>query len=659
VNRAAGRTWASIGANNTVVDLSAVTLPAMTWGDATAERDGGHMGLVPVLDEQLNRALSWLGEPAGGDRAPSSVLAAVAVLGHQTRPLPRVTYASWAFALPSVGAVAWRAASFLTPSDQREALVAFLRAIAAQKVTDGGHWRTLAVVPTRTDVVKPNALLPVRAGALFLTHESETWNSELGGFPWFAVQHTNEPGVFALPDGWRLAWDAPWDNGFTSERITRFCDTLDARGPVDWRPELADELVARTGMARGEARLVLAGLPRVRSWQTSYLDKETRERIGLTAASARASRERLNNLGHWVNRSLLHAAIPTDPADLWTTGPDLDGIAAEWNNRVGRRTAVPEELLLEAEKLLPITSAAEFVSGVANPDTCVWLTTDGFNTVHLEAVSNVLPWLAYRLPVASPLRARLPVALAAARARVSRSDLCCYLGWTHRPDNVLRLLDVDTRDAGADLGWLTLHADSNASYSVYLRLSEFRPEHRDLSAAVMSMLDNRRDNVIEPLTVLRSDALAAACALTSDGEGYYQDPVVSVPDLVGEVAAVHGLARDMAVLYLQLLALPDPTDANVARWTGWNAARLRTARAALAETGLVVTAKRARAGRSVFLPGGWIALTSPHLPVEAWKTPFLRFDDRGRPVAVLAPAGPVEDLFRRAWQRVRDGDAPS
>lgn len=566
----------------------------MTWVDARVPERA-------VPDEQLNRALSWMGEPADGDRTPSSVLAAVRVLGRLNRPLPPVTYESWAFALPSLGAVAWRAASFLTPPDQREALVTFLRAIAARKVTDGGHWRTVAVVPARTDVVKKNALLPVRAGALFLTHESPAWNSELGGFPWFAVQHSNEPGVFALPDGWRLAWDAPWDNGFTSERITRFCDTLDTHGPLEWCPELADELVARTGMAPGEARLILAGLPRVRSWQTSFLDKETRGLIGLTAAAARASRERLTNLGQWVNRSLLHAAVPVDPADLWTVGPDLDGIAAEWNHRVGRRRPVPEELLLEAEKLLPITNTAEFVTGVANPDTCVWLTT-GFRAVHLEAMSNVLPWLAYRLPVVSPLRPCLSRALA---------------------------------------------------------LVLTRAEHPDL---VMSTQGNHRDTVIESLTVLRSAALAAACALTSDStdpQAYYQDPCVSVPDLVDEVASVRGLERDLAVLYLQLLALPDPTDANVVRWTGWKPTRLKKVRAALAETGLVVTANRSRAGRSMFLPGGWIALNSPYLPVEAWKKPFLRFDDRDRPAAVLVPVGPVEDLFRRAWQRVKDGDGPS
>jgi hypothetical protein len=107
------------------------------------------------------------------------------------------------------------------------------------------------------------------------------------------------------------------------------------------------------------------------------------------------------------------------------------------------------------------------------------------------------------------------------------------------------------------------------------------------------------------------------------------------------------------VLYLQLLALPDPTDANVARWTGWKAARLKAARAALAETDLVLTAKRSRAGRALFLPGHWLDSKGPALPVEAWKKPLLStcFD-------LLLPQGTVEGAFREAWQRVEDGDAP-
>ncbi len=144
--------------------------------------------------------------------------------------------------------------------------------------------------------------------------------------------------------------------------------------------------------------------------------------------------------------------------------------------------------------------------------------------------------------------------------------------------------------------------------------------------------------------------------MTADGEGpaWLQNPQLSVPELVAEVSRTHGLGEDAAALYLQLLALPDPTDRNVARWTGWKPARLKRARAELAATALVLEAKRSRAGRGLFLPGGWQEAKSPALPAETWKAALYELPTH-RPV--LAPL-PVPELFARAWQRTVDGDAP-
>jgi hypothetical protein len=141
---------------------------------------------------------------------------------------------------------------------------------------------------------------------------------------------------------------------------------------------------------------------------------------------------------------------------------------------------------------------------------------------------------------------------------------------------------------------------------------------------------------------------------TADGfAGCAHDPSQSTPDLVAEVAKTLELDPDAAALYLQLLALPDPTDRNVARWTGWKPARLKAARAALAEADLVVTAKRARAGRTLFLPGGWNELKRA-LPLETWKDGLYPVQD-GWP---NIPTTPVTDLFQAAWDRVKSGDTP-
>ncbi|MFD0574667.1 hypothetical protein ACFQ0T_42305 [Kitasatospora gansuensis] len=54
-----------------------------------------------------------------------------------------------------------------------------------------------------------------------------------------------------------------------------------------------------------------------------------------------------------------------------------------------------------------------------------------------------------------------------------------------------------------------------------------------------------------------------------------------------------------------------------------------------------MTAARTRAGRSLFLPGGWTELRSPHVPLETWKLPLLgEFGAAGTPLGTVVPAEP-------------------
>lgn len=127
-----------------------------------------------------------------------------------------------------------------------------------------------------------------------------------------------------------------------------------------------------------------------------------------------------------------------------------------------------------------------------------------------------------------------------------------------------------------------------------------------------------------------------------------------------EAAKEYGVGEDAATLYLILLAMPDPTDRMTARWTGWKPARLKAARAELAATDLVVEATRTRAGRSLFLPGGWIDPKAPRVPLERWKLPLFGDLLSGEEalLGVIVPTEPAAELYRRAWQRVQEGDGP-
>jgi hypothetical protein len=141
-----------------------------------------------------------------------------------------------------------------------------------------------------------------------------------------------------------------------------------------------------------------------------------------------------------------------------------------------------------------------------------------------------------------------------------------------------------------------------------------------------------------------------------------QNPHATAPAVVQAIQKKHKLGEDAAVLYAQLLALPDPTSSNVSAWNGWQAARVKKASAELTNRKLVLEAVRARAGRSIFLPGEWMELKAPWLPIEKWKLAHLVERDGDR--AAVTPVGgplvlrPFEDLFSAAWQRVVDGDVP-
>ncbi|MFD0891932.1 hypothetical protein ACFQ08_45890, partial [Streptosporangium algeriense] len=74
---------------------------------------------------------------------------------------------------------------------------------------------------------------------------------------------------------------------------------------------------------------------------------------------------------------------------------------------------------------------------------------------------------------------------------------------------------------------------------------------------------------------------------------------------------------------------------------------------------LVVEASRARAGRSLFLPGAWTDLRTPRLPFEQWKAPLYDLiSGESAQLGVAVPIEPAAALYARAWRRVRDGDLP-
>jgi hypothetical protein len=265
--------------------------------------------------------------------------------------------------------------------------------------------------------------------------------------------------------------------------------------------------------------------------------------------------------------------------------------------------------------------------------------------VDYEASTVLVTWLASRLPVDDPVRGALPRALDRLRVALAGSTGSLRLdfeppGLGPSPaleefpyanrDDVVRYELTPSRLRGADDPVLRLFPDSLEVRTIAWLLSDACTEHVEWT----------------PPTGLPAGAFA-------------QDPRLTARSTVDAVAATLGVETDAAAYYLQVLALPDPTNRNVARWCGWSARRVKTLAATLVAAGVVVTAKRERAERSVFLPGGWLSLRAPSLPLEAWKAPLYGLRADGTPVlSALVALMPVPSLFTRAWQRVQDGDEP-
>ncbi|MEU2144224.1 hypothetical protein ABZ741_07890, partial [Streptomyces globisporus] len=358
---------------------------------------------------------------------------------------------------------------------------------------------------------------------------------------------------------------------------------------------------------------------------------------------------------------------------------DVRAAAETWGELLGSLVRVPEELDLD---LSGATAAS--VDLILNAGTRSWLAhgtpvPDGSARPALHRVSargavanalTALRTLAYTLPHGHPLRAHLPVGLAALRSRLADPGLVLDLGldWTESGTSLgtaIRAAHALPESGGAEADGLVragtallLAPGYGDSERLLIRPAGLEGPDDPVFGLVEGTVGPHRTGDLLALRALlgeETDALASSGA--PDGFAHHpaQDPTRTVPDLVAEAAASLALSEDAAALYLMLLALPDPTDRNCVRWTEWKPGRIKKARAELAATDLVVEAKRSRAGRTLFLPCGWLERGAPGLPLETWKEGLYPVAGSARTLPHL----PVPALYAAAWARVRGGDAPA
>ncbi|MFD5780854.1 hypothetical protein [Streptomyces sp. NPDC126933] len=614
-------------------------------------------------------------------------------------------------------ALALRAASPVTSEEHRAALLEFLDTALAVRgaAPAGGGDGDAPLIDPRGRLRAVELRIPGasnedkyagemrHAGARRLLFLGRLRTEEKDAY-WHCVEY-DPAGAFGGWDGCTLISSevlGAADDPVRAPAVRRLLELVREHGPLPYRPEQAVDFAERVGVTPAAGALLQLGSPGLNSYRSQQaLPAEYLEPLGAKSAEAQVAVGTMAALSIGERRTFTGLLLPAEPervADLWTTGFASEPLAGAWIAARGRRRPTPPALI---RRMVAEIGGGTAVSDALNPE---WQERLGGRTEQrmadgtlepaeprllltgssLQATVDALRWLAYRLPYGDPLRAVLPVTARMLRERLADPGLLLDLG-------------VD-RDSGYD----AVSPRLREAHGLAPRRGGDEKELFELSAALVlapTRYGRDWDEVwVRPAAVLpaawaedgagagtgdrgeggpdhpdlkllaatagAAPALAALRALLSeefmelvsaDGPpGAQQNPQHSVPELVGLAVERFGLSEDAAALYLMLLALPDPTDRHQTEWTGWKPARLKKARTELAATDLVVEARRARAGRSLFLPGGWLEQPTPRLPSESWKTALLPWELPG----FVVPDRPVPEVYEAAWRRVVDGDAP-
>jgi hypothetical protein len=596
-----------------------------------------------------------------------------------------------------ISALAVRTAAATTSEAHREALYALLTeldTLGLAGTAESTQWRKVDLHLEAGQLRTPsgewregswNGVLPLGDGSFLVILGRGSPDDD--GCVFTGYFH-DPAGRFETPKPYTLRSSAPL-RGDTG-RLGAFLTELAARGPAPWFPHAADEFARHTGVTETMARLIVAGLPQVDVYERTFLTARDREVIGVKAAPAAVAKDELRGVDPAIRAAVVAALLPAEPARLWTEGPDWAAATEVWNSRMGRRAAVPEELLSDAVRAFkhsqwPVREALPALLHPAGEPRLtrdlewavdgdrvkpVGTETNGFTARTLVGAIGLAAWLAHRLPAGHPVRAALPAALGAVHDRLAHPGLVLDLDQYVSLSDFRKAAGAPTEvGTGFERYGAVVLATHDDQPSPGIRVALLDEAGQDPYLPALRVEGHRPYRAEVAMRLARSPRFAALLAdqgdplageRGEDGTWWPQNPGRSVPDVVTEAAKEYGVGEDAATLYLMLLAMPDPTDRMTARWTGWKPARLKAARAELAAGGLVVEATRTRAGRSLFLPGGWVDPKAPRVPLERWKLPLFGELLNGEEalLGVVVPTEPAAELYRRAWRLVREGGGP-
>lgn len=668
-------------------------------------------GAPLVLDEETLAEATrwWLGDRWGNGHNIAAQIAQTAQLfGSADRRDRYVPVPDTALCVPVLfvahGALAFLATARGTPPAARVALATLL-AVLARTFPD---LRKLRVTTTTGEI---DAALPgasTRAarwhgGNAYLVHAVHD-----GGSAKLVVEYA--------PDGvWRglpgLQPVETWTGGgpLSPDEIAAVIAAAARPETSSWTDDGPAQLAAATGITASEAAFLLAGCPNATNRSANFLPKERREAMGLKAAQAALARDALTALAPWKRLAVIDAAGRRGVAALMA-GAAPATLAAAWVERLGKRVPVPEALVIAADAELAAPLAAPAALAMIADAAAPSLTVDGvwaldsagaviavrapeplvgqtalpdapvaFTAAVASTIAAYLPFLFAELPVGAPLRACVAEAYTQTLARLAAPGFMIDAGtaWVYGD-----AMQADATRVLANLGGeeITGLADeaiarrlpgavvTRSKTRAYLALWPAALDAQTLAALqpAIAWMAAHTSGDLQRILLVRSPDFAAFAARIRETPvpigGWEQDPRASVPALVDRATAALGVSRDAAALYLQYLVLAWPTPKALQAWNNWKPKQLAAAQAELVAAELLLEAKRERAQRTHFLPGGWEAHKSPLAPMELWKEALYggRRPD-GTPLLPLErhlPLAPFHLLFARAWARIDAGDVP-
>ncbi|GHH45464.1 hypothetical protein [Streptomyces candidus] len=286
----------------------------------------------------------------------------------------------WAVLTGRIDAVAWRTVVAATPDEQRQALTALLGVWSRQPFAEAGSsWRTGRAPEQRIAALRADGFA-VASGP------------ERGGLAPF-LQRAADP----VPD------DAEKCTTHTvaaddTDRLPRLLALLAEQGPLPV-PEVAVDLFRwRTGVPRPIAALVLDGFAGSDDYGAHR--KLVRSKpYRADRSTPRAYDEFRRRLGPAGRRTVLAAALPGDPAELWAPGGTTaaaDRMAVAWDRLLGSAPYTDDgshAAALAADHGLPDTWASALLTGRLE---------EPLGDGAMRAAATAAAWALAERPVADP-----------------------------------------------------------------------------------------------------------------------------------------------------------------------------------------------------------------------------------------------------------------